>query len=163
MSGIGSPFPAPAEDSGTLVGLFYYFRTDIFSPPHATLSFLAVQYAVAMGLRVVAIDTGAEKRALCLSLGAEAWIDFRQSTNLIADVRAATGGGAHAAIVASGANEAYAQAAAYLRTRGYLMVVGLSKGTQVQVPVILTSALVRTILLKFASSIPNERDCALRD
>ena len=100
-----------------------------------------------MGLRVIAIDTGEDKRELSLSLGAEAWVDFRESTNLVADVIAATGGGAHAAIVTSGVSAAYSQAVAYLRTRGCLMVVGLSRDAVIPVPVLLVSARVRTTCL----------------
>lgn len=36
----------------------------------------AVQYARAMGIRVLAID-GGEKEAMCHELGAEAFIDFK--------------------------------------------------------------------------------------
>ncbi|KAG5652129.1 hypothetical protein H0H81_006205 [Sphagnurus paluster] len=67
------------------------------------LGHLAVQYAVAMGLRVVAIDTGEAKKELCLKLGAEKWVDFRESTDLTKDVQAATDGlGPQGAIVATG-------------------------------------------------------------
>lgn len=38
---------------------------------------LAVQYASAMGLRSIAIDTGAEKKALCEKLGAVGFVDFK--------------------------------------------------------------------------------------
>lgn len=78
-----------------------------------------MQYAVAMGIRVLAIgmnkphynkmqnthtielkDTGEEKKKLTLSLGAEKWIDFKEAgENLIQQVIAATDGGPHAAIV----------------------------------------------------------------
>jgi propanol-preferring alcohol dehydrogenase len=41
---------------------------------------------------------------LTLELGAEKWIDFRESQNIIADVMAATdGAGPHAAIVSAAA------------------------------------------------------------
>ncbi|KAH9939548.1 GroES-like protein [Amylocystis lapponica] len=90
------------------------------------LGHLAVQYAVAMGLRVLAIDTGAEKQALCTKLGAERWIDFAQTRDLVADIKAATGGlGPHAAVVTAATGAAYAQAIDYLRPGGTLMVVGL--------------------------------------
>lgn len=54
-----------------------------------------------MGLEVLAIDSGNEKRDLCLNkLGATAFIDFKTSKDLISDVKAATGGlGPHAVIV----------------------------------------------------------------
>ena len=56
-----------------------------------------------MGLRVVAIDTGASKRDLCLSLGASTFLDFPTSLNLVQDVQSITKGGAQAVLVAAGA------------------------------------------------------------
>lgn len=48
-------------------------------------------------------DTGETKKKLCLSLGAEKWVDFRESTDLISDVKAATDGlGPEGAVVAAG-------------------------------------------------------------
>ncbi|KAI0947923.1 hypothetical protein AcW1_009560 [Taiwanofungus camphoratus] len=90
------------------------------------LGHLAVQYANAMGLRILAIDTGEEKRKLVMKLGAEKWIDFKQSKDLVKDIRDATGGqGPHAAVVTAATGAAYAQAVDYLRNGGNLMVVGL--------------------------------------
>ncbi|PAV17267.1 mannitol-1-phosphate dehydrogenase MPDH1 [Pyrrhoderma noxium] len=66
------------------------------------LGHLALQYALAMGLRVVAIDTGASKRDLCLSLGASTFLDFQTSSNLVQDVQSITKGGAQAVLVAAG-------------------------------------------------------------
>lgn len=62
------------------------------------------QYAKAMGLEVLAIDTGKEKRDLCIDkLGAATFIDFVTTKDLVADVKAATGGlGPHAVIVVAG-------------------------------------------------------------
>lgn len=40
------------------------------------LGHFGVQYAKAMGMRVIAIDGGDAKRELCMKLGAEAFIDF---------------------------------------------------------------------------------------
>jgi len=45
-----------------------------------------------MGLRVIAIDTGAEKKALCEKLGAERWIDFKEEKDIVKAVKAAAGG-----------------------------------------------------------------------
>ncbi|KAH8116951.1 mannitol-1-phosphate dehydrogenase [Phellopilus nigrolimitatus] len=90
------------------------------------LGHLAVQYAHAMGLRVVGIDTTEEKKKLVLSLGAEKWIDFRETKDLVADIKAATGGlGPHAAVVAAASQSAYEQAVDYLRPTGTLVVVGM--------------------------------------
>ncbi|KAI0078291.1 GroES-like protein [Panus rudis PR-1116 ss-1] len=90
------------------------------------LGHLAVQYATAMGLRVVAIDTGAEKRDLVLKLGAEKWIDFKETKDLVKDIKEATGGaGPHATVITATSNQAYEQAVDYLRPGGSLMVVSL--------------------------------------
>ncbi|CAL1699240.1 unnamed protein product [Somion occarium] len=90
------------------------------------LGHLAIQYAVAMGLRVVAVDTGAEKRDLCLKLGAEKWVDFKETKDLVKDIKDATGGaGPHSTIITAASNAAYEQAIDYLRPGGTLMVVSL--------------------------------------
>jgi len=49
-------------------------------------------------------DTGASKRDLCLNvLGAEKWIDFMETKDLVKDVIEAAGGlGPHAAVLAVG-------------------------------------------------------------
>ncbi|KAL1744575.1 chaperonin 10-like protein [Schizophyllum fasciatum] len=90
------------------------------------LGHMAVQYARVRGLRVIAIDTGDEKRKLCMDLGAEAFIDFRESKDIVADVKAITGGlGAHSAVVTTASPSGYTQAVDYLRSGGTLMAVGL--------------------------------------
>ncbi|EMD36521.1 hypothetical protein CERSUDRAFT_84712 [Gelatoporia subvermispora B] len=93
------------------------------------LGHLAIQYANAMGLRVIAIDSGEDKKSLCLSLGAEKWVDFKASNDVVADVRAAADGlGPHVALVAAGINLPYIQAAQYLRQTGRLLCIGLPSG-----------------------------------
>jgi alcohol dehydrogenase, propanol-preferring len=90
------------------------------------LGHLAVQYARARGLRVVAIDTGAEKKALCEKLGAEKWIDFKETKDLVQAIKDATDGlGPHVAVVTAATGVAYQQAVDYLRPGGTLMAVGL--------------------------------------
>jgi len=63
------------------------------------LGHFAVQYAKAMGMRVIAIDGGDEKRDLCMLLGAEAYIDFTTSNDIAAEAMALTTYGAHGVIV----------------------------------------------------------------
>jgi zinc-binding dehydrogenase len=47
-------------------------------------------------------DTGAEKKELCLSLGAEKWVDFRETKDLVKDIKNAAGGeGPHATLVSA--------------------------------------------------------------
>ncbi len=58
-----------------------------------------VQLAVAMGLRVVVVDTGSERRALCKKFGAEHFIDFKETEDAAAEVVKLTNGGAHGVFV----------------------------------------------------------------
>jgi propanol-preferring alcohol dehydrogenase len=91
------------------------------------LGSLAVQYAKWMGLKVIAIDTGAEKKKYCEEIGAAAWVDFKESKDIVAAVKAATqdGLGPHAAIITSPKPEAYLIAMEYIRPRGTVVAVGL--------------------------------------
>ncbi|CAE6476120.1 unnamed protein product [Rhizoctonia solani] len=109
---------------------------------------LAIQYAAnGFGLRVIAVDTGEGKKELCLKLGAEAFVDFKTSNNLVEDVkRAADGVGAHATIVASGSVAAYNQALQYLRPGGSLVVVGLPSGGKLEVGIL--ESVLRNITIK---------------
>jgi propanol-preferring alcohol dehydrogenase len=103
------------------------------------LGHLAIQYARARGLRVIAIDTGADKKALCEKLGAEVWIDFKESKDIVADIRAATGGlGAHAAVVTTASGSGYTQAVDYLRNGGTLMAVGLPGQAKLEASIFFT-------------------------
>jgi propanol-preferring alcohol dehydrogenase len=52
-----------------------------------------------MGLRVVVVDTGAERNALCKKYGAEHFVDFKESGDTAAEVVKLTNGGAHAVFV----------------------------------------------------------------
>ena len=71
-------------------------------------------------------DTGKEKRDLCFKLGAEKWIDFKETKDLVKDIQDATDGlGPHAAVITAATSVAYQQAIDYLRPGGTLMVVGL--------------------------------------
>lgn len=79
-----------------------------------------------MGLKVVAIDTGAAKEKLVKSLGADAWVDFKTSKDIVADIKAATGGDGPAAAVVTAANKTgYSQAIEYLKPSGTLVAVGM--------------------------------------
>ena len=53
-----------------------------------------------MGMRPIAIDGGEAKKKLCLDMGAEAFVDFRESKDVPADVVKIAGGiGAHGVVV----------------------------------------------------------------
>jgi propanol-preferring alcohol dehydrogenase len=89
------------------------------------LGHLAIQYARVRGLRVIAVDTGAAKKELCLKLGAEKWIDFMECKDIVSEIKSITSGGAHSAVVTSASGSGYQQAVDYLRCGGTLMAVGL--------------------------------------
>lgn len=78
------------------------------------LGSLAQQYAKAMGLRTIAIDSGDEKKKMCTEqLGSYAFVDFASSKNVVADVQAATedGLGPHAVILVAVNEKPFQQAA----------------------------------------------------
>lgn len=89
------------------------------------LGTLAIQYARAMGFRVIGIDGGSDKAAACAKLGAEKFVDFTQSKDLVADVQKATNGGPHAVIHLAAAEVAITQSTKYVRTCGTIVLVGL--------------------------------------
>ncbi|KAG8736007.1 alcohol dehydrogenase [Ceratobasidium sp. 414] len=121
------------------------------------LGHLAIQYAInGFGLRVIALDSGDEKKALCEKLGAEAFVDFKTSGNMIEEIKkAADGLGPHAAIVASASSVGYDQALEYLRPGGTLVAVGLPPGAKINADVFLT--VVRSITVK-GSYVGNRED-----
>lgn len=89
------------------------------------LGSLALQYAKAMGLRTIAIDSGEEKKKMCLEeLGAYEFVDFSTSKNLVKDVQAATadGLGPHAVILVAVNEKPFQQAAEYVRPRGTVCI-----------------------------------------
>ncbi|KAM6503577.1 GroES (chaperonin 10)-like protein [Amanita muscaria] len=64
------------------------------------LGHMAIQYAKFMGKRVIAIDTGKEKKELCKKLGADHWIDFKESKDIVKEIKDLTDGlGANSAII----------------------------------------------------------------
>ncbi|TQB71700.1 alcohol dehydrogenase [Monascus purpureus] len=121
------------------------------------LGSLAQQYAKAMGLRVIAIDGGEEKKELCQQLGAESYVDFTKSKDLVKDVQAATpdGLGPHAALLLAVAEIPFQQAAAYVRPRGVVVAIGLPAGAFLKAPVF--STVVRMIQIR-GSYVGNRQD-----
>lgn len=77
------------------------------------LGSLACQYAKAMGLEIIAIDSGQEKRAVTAQLGAKNYVDFITSKNLVNDVKSATedGLGPHAVLLLAVNEKPFQQAA----------------------------------------------------
>lgn len=87
------------------------------------LGHLAVQYAVAMGMRVVAVDTGDAKRELSTSLGAEYFFDFK-TDNVVEDIREVTGG-VHGSVCTAVSKAGFRQSYDVVRRGGKCVLVGL--------------------------------------
>lgn len=77
---------------------------------------------------MIGVDGGADKDAFVKSIGAKEFVDFTQTTDVVAAVKSITGGGAHAVVVTAGNAKAYAQAAEMLRVGGTLSCCGIPPG-----------------------------------
>jgi alcohol dehydrogenase, propanol-preferring len=91
------------------------------------LGHIAVQYARAMGLHVVALDVTDDKLALARDLGAEVTVNAK-SPDAVAQVLKATSGGAQGVLVTAVSPAAFAQALRLARRRGTVSLVGLPPG-----------------------------------
>lgn len=79
-----------------------------------------------MGMRVIAVDGGAEKGQFCEKLAAEAFIDFQQTPDIAARIMEITTHGAHGVIVFPASKHTYASAPNYLRVGGTVVAIGLA-------------------------------------
>ncbi len=86
------------------------------------LGHMAVQYAKAMGLHVIAVDTVADKLELARSLGADQVINAREQ-DPVAEVQA--GGGAEGVLVTAVAPQPFSQGVDMLARGGTMALVGL--------------------------------------
>lgn len=89
------------------------------------LGSLAVQYAKAMGLRVLGIDGGTDKGELVKSLGAEEFVDFKTTNDLIEEVISKTNGGPKGVINVSVSPAAISQSTQFVKSTGTVVLVGL--------------------------------------
>jgi propanol-preferring alcohol dehydrogenase len=91
------------------------------------LGHLAVQYAKAMGMHVVAVDIAPEKLALATKLGADAVV-MGTDPDAAEQVIKVTGGGAHGVLVTAVSLKAFALAEKMLRPKGVMAMNGLPPG-----------------------------------
>jgi propanol-preferring alcohol dehydrogenase len=89
------------------------------------LGHLAVQYAVAMGRRVAAVDVDEAKLALARKHGAEVAVNAATEADPAARLQELTGGGVHGALVTAVNAHAFPQAVGALRRGGTVSLVGL--------------------------------------
>ncbi|OJI99239.1 hypothetical protein ASPVEDRAFT_125961, partial [Aspergillus versicolor CBS 583.65] len=89
---------------------------------------LGIQYARAMGYRVIAVDAGSEKEEACLELGASVYVDInREGLDIARAVKGLTDGkGASAVIVIAGSARAYQDAFHLVAPFGTLVCVGIT-------------------------------------
>nr|WP_246024405.1 alcohol dehydrogenase AdhP [Azospirillum ramasamyi] len=88
---------------------------------------VAIQYAKAMGLNVVAIDIAPDKLDLARRSGADVAVDAR-SADAVAQVIEATKGGANGILVTAVSPPAFSQALQMVRRKGTVSLVGLPPG-----------------------------------
>lgn len=96
------------------------------------LGHLGIEYAKAMGYRVVALDL-ASKASICTNAGADHFVDvtaFSSDPDLCKHVMDLTDGGPRVALVCSSSNTAYSQAIKYLDQVGTLVCLGVPEGGQ---------------------------------
>ncbi|RLL97712.1 hypothetical protein CFD26_106456 [Aspergillus turcosus] len=92
------------------------------------LGHLGVQIAKAQGYRVIAVDTGEDKRAACMRFGATHFLDFK-TDNVTAEVHRLTNNlGANAVICTASSLRAYKQAAECVRNAGTIVCIGINPG-----------------------------------
>jgi len=91
------------------------------------LGHLAIQYAKVMGLRVCAIDIDDGKLAHAKRLGADVLINAKQG-DPVADMKKATGGGAHGVLITAPSLDAFKQGVDMTRKHGTCVLVGLPPG-----------------------------------
>ncbi|KAK7677796.1 alcohol dehydrogenase [Cerrena zonata] len=96
------------------------------------LGSLAIQYAKAMGFKPVAIDGGDAKGELCKSLGADIYVDFTKTDDMVKTMKEITGGGPHAVINVSVSTAAMQQSVDYVRPTGTVVLVGLPAHASVE-------------------------------
>lgn len=88
---------------------------------------VAVQYAKAMGLKVVALDIAEDKLELARAAGADRAVNAL-SADAVDSVLRDTGGGAHGVLVTAVSTAAFAQALKMVRRKGTVSLVGLPPG-----------------------------------
>lgn len=95
------------------------------------LGHLAVQYGKAMGLRVIAVDLGADKIEYCKSIGAEFGVDVSASNGGKTPAQVVeeyTNGGSHGVLCLATHTSAFQAAVGMARRKGTAVFVGLPKG-----------------------------------
>ncbi|CAK7213545.1 Alcohol dehydrogenase [Sporothrix bragantina] len=120
---------------------------------------MAIQYAKAMGIQVIAIDAGEDKRKGTLALGAMSFIDFSTSKDVVADVKAASpdGEGPDAVLLLAVQEKPFQQASEYVRPRGTVVCIGMPANAYLKASIFHT--VTRMICIR-GSYVGNRQDTA---
>lgn len=102
------------------------------------LGLLAVQYAKAMGFRVIGIDGGADKKAAALKGGVEVFLDFTEEDNIVKRVVEITGNGVKGVVNVSTSAQAIQQSVQYVKKRGVVVLVGLPPNATITASILQT-------------------------
>lgn len=90
------------------------------------LGHLAIQYAVAMGMRVIAVDMP-DKLEFCKNLGAERALNCLDP-DTVQNIVTFTGGGSHGILCVAASPKAFDLAVNMCRPNGTIILIGLPKG-----------------------------------
>ncbi|KAK9461034.1 chaperonin 10-like protein [Lipomyces oligophaga] len=119
------------------------------------LGTLCIQYARAMGLRVLGVDTGAPKEALATELGAEIFVDFAKTPDIVSEIIKLTNGGPHAVVNVAAAEKPFSLSCQYVRPRGTVVAVGLPGNAYIKSEIF--STVIKAITIK-GSYVGNRAD-----
>ncbi|WAO97179.1 PKS-ER domain-containing protein [Fusarium falciforme] len=105
------------------------------------LGCFALQYAKAMGIHSIAVDTGSGKSQTCTDLGAATFIDFEKSSDIGRDIRAAVpdGLGPHAIILLATHEELFEHASKYVRSHGSVVYISIPGHMYLEAPILDTA------------------------
>jgi len=124
------------------------------------LGSIAIQYAKAMGLHVIAVDGGEEKGVSCMKLGAASYIDFKKGGDVVEEVKKASGEerlGPHAVLLLAPSEGPFLQATQYVRAHGTVVLIAMPAGAKLSIPVFDT--VVRMVTVK-GSYVGSRQDTA---
>lgn len=119
------------------------------------LGSLAVQYAKAMGLHPIGIDTGDAKKELVMSLGGYGFVDFKTPDIAKQVLDLTNGEGAQAVVHVAVAEKAVEASLDYIRPTGTIVLVGLPSNAVLHSPIF--SHVLRAITIR-GSLVGNRQD-----
>jgi len=112
------------KDSGVRPGQYM-----VITGAGGGLGHLGVQYAKAMGMKVIGVDGGEAKMEFLKSLGCDYPLDFMVCKDIPGKIMEITGGrGADGVLLLAAVSKLFTQAVDYVKPRGSMMCIALPKG-----------------------------------